>query len=80
MLPHHVPHRQIRDRLPIGQALPGVVRHGLARQVLPELRQQTRLPHAGVPDDPNHLSLALRHLRQASLQQRQLPFASDKAT
>jgi hypothetical protein len=58
-------HRQVRDRLVVGQTLPH--RHGyrLARQAAAEFRYQPRLAHARLAHQTDYLPLPRAHGGQA---------------
>jgi hypothetical protein len=78
-LSHQIADGHIGGPLFIGEAVPLIVRHRLPPQTLAELIEQTRLPHARVTHNADHLALSLDHVLQAGMQQRQFPLAAHKA-
>ena len=72
-------HRHERDRLGVCLARDVVDRRALGSPALRELMADPALAHAGLPDDPDHLSLARQRMLQSPLQRAELFLAADEA-
>ena len=76
--PRHVEHGHVRDGRPVGEAAPLEIGDATVRQAVAELEQEPGLADAGLPDDPDGLSPALRDGGEEVLQGLELSVAADE--
>jgi len=79
-VPQEIQHRQIGESVAVRQAAPFQRGHALPGEALAELIQQPGLPHAGLPDKPDHLPATLLHLCEQLLQHGELPLPPHERT